>query len=88
MLSATNWLDILKRSEDDDIGKAIVRLARLAERAHAETIAEGANETLKNMGGEPIRKDQAQAEGLSLCAVTPRPTAAKRSDAVRKEAGR
>lgn len=82
MLSRTNWLDILDGSDDGDIGKLIVRLARQAERAHVEA---------SPPSDDPIdstRKDRAQAEGLGLRAVTPRSEGASRRGVVRKEAGR
>lgn len=39
MAKETRWLNILERSEDQDLGLGIVRLARLAEAVHGFEMA-------------------------------------------------
>ncbi len=82
MPSQTRWLDILRQGDDASAGALVVRLARLAEREHAQVVGDGA------VGLNVRRKDVGRPEGTGLPAVTPRPGADGRGGAIRTEAER
>ena len=82
MPSQTRWLDILRQGDDATPGALVVRLARLAERAHTE--AAGDDTGLLNAR----RKEGGRLDGTGLPAVTPRQGADGRPGAIRTEAER
>jgi len=80
MLSQHNWLSLIRQSDDAHLGRAIVRMARLAQQAHVRASGERASDV--------HREDQAQVEGIDPAARTTSFPASGLDDRIRKEAER